>query len=98
MFDISKINKRYWTVKINNMVLEVEPPKLKTLKNLLALSKSENEAVIDDLRNSIKGILDKNRKHQKVPYEIIEELDFDEMQQILNAYFDWLVKEKNSKN
>jgi hypothetical protein len=43
-------------------------------------------------------ILSKNKKGYKISDEVVDELDFDQMQQILMAYFEWLSKEQNSKN
>ncbi|MGX7745695.1 hypothetical protein [Rhodopseudomonas parapalustris] len=98
MFDVSTINKRYFAIKINNIELEVEPPKIKALKKIMSLSKSRNEDAMDNLSDAIKMILSKNRTGFKVADELIDELDFDEMNGILNAYFDWLSSTRNSPN
>lgn len=98
MFDISTVNKRYFVIKINDITLEVEPPKIKMLKKITALSKSRNEDAMDDLAEAVRMILSKNKTGYKVPEEIIDELDFDQLNEILTAYFEWLSKEKNSKN
>jgi len=98
MFDMNTISKRYFTIKINDIELEVEAPKLKTLKKITSLSKSKNEDSIKDLSEAIQMILSKNKKGYKISDEVVDELDFDQMQQILMAYFEWLSKEQNSKN
>lgn len=98
MFDISTINKRYFTIKIENLTLDVEPPKLKVLKKIISLSKSRDEDAIDDLSNAVGLILSKNKSGYKVPDEVVDELDLDQMNEILTAFFEWLSKEKNSKN
>lgn len=98
MFDISTVNKRYFDIKINNIELEVEPPKLKALKKITALSKSLNEDAIEDLTAAVITILNKNKTGYKISDELIDELDFDQLSEILTAYFEWLGREKTSKN
>lgn len=97
MFDISTVSKRYFDIRINGVILEVEPPKLKALKKITNLSKSKDEEAIDDLTEAVKMILSKNKSKYDVT-ELIDELDFDQLNQILTAYFEWLAREKNSKN
>jgi hypothetical protein len=98
MFDLNTVNRRYFSIKLNDLELEVEPPKLKALKKITALSKARNEDAITDLAEAVGMILSKNKKKYIVPEEIIDELDLDQMSDILTAYFEWLGKEKTSKN
>jgi len=99
MFDISTVSRRYFAVKLENgITIEVEPPKLKALKKITALAKSRNEDAMDDLTEAIKMILSKNRSGYKLSDELIEDIDFDEMNDLLTAYFEWLSKSKNTPN
>ncbi|MCT8978309.1 hypothetical protein N4T77_17105 [Clostridium sp. CX1] len=98
MFDISTVSKRYFNIKIGDLALEVEPPKLKTLKKVTALTKSKNEEAVDDLAEAVRMILSKNKNGYEVPEELIDELDLDQMNEILTSYFGWLAKSKNSPN
>lgn len=98
MFDINTISKRYFSIKIGDLALEVEPPKLKALKKITALAKSRNEDAIDDLSAAVGMILSKNKSEYKLPNEVIDELDLDQMNEILTAYFQWLAKTKNDPN
>ncbi|EDS77328.1 hypothetical protein CBC_A0775 [Clostridium botulinum C str. Eklund] len=98
MFDINTTNKRYFKIRINEIILEVEPPKIKALKKIINLSKSKNEEAIDDLAEAVKMILSKNKSKYDIKQELIEELDLDQLTQILTAYFEWLNGEKNSPN
>ena len=114
IFDINTVNKRYWDIKLNvtltkivddievekevELKLEVEPPKLKALKKITGLAKVRNEDAIDDLSEAVRMILNKNKDKQTVSNEIMEELDLDQLSGILTAYFEWLGKEKTSKN
>ena len=98
MYDISVINKRYFDIKIGTIELEVEPPKIKTLKKIMSLSKSRSEETMNDLAEAVGMILNKNKSGYVVASEIIDELDLDQLNEILTAYFEWVSKEKSSKN
>jgi hypothetical protein len=108
MFDISTVSKRYFVIKINVetsedklpkiQIIEVEPPKLKTLKKITALAKTKDENAMDDLTEAVRTILSKNKAGYKVPEEVIDELDFDQMNEILTAYFEWLSNSKQDPN
>ena len=98
MFDLNSANKRYFDIKIGNSTLEVEPPRIKVLKKIMALSKARNEDAIDDLAEAVGMILNKNKSGYVVSSEVIDELDLDQLNEILTAYFEWLSKEKSSKN
>lgn len=98
MFDINTINRRYFNIKIGGEILDVEPPKIKVLKKITSLAKSKNEDSIDDLAEAVTMILNKNKTNSKVEEEVIDELDLDELNEILTAYFGWLSNNKNSPN
>lgn len=114
MFDISTVSKRYFGIKIEvedengkkyKADIEVEPPKLKALKKLASITKTvsdkkadDEDGAIDDLQDAMRIILNKNKARQKVSSELIENLDTDQMEGILEAFFDWLSAEKNSPN
>lgn len=98
MFDINTVNKRYFNIKIGDLTLDIEPPKLKALKKITALSKANDESAIDELTEAVKLILNKNKKKCKVPEEVIDELDLDQIQEILTEFFKWLSENKNSPN
>lgn len=108
MFDVSVVNKRYFEVTLyrttdegeieDSINLQVEAPKLKVLKKITSLSKVKEENTIEELTESIRLILNKNKSKKKVPPEFIEDLDMDQMDGLLTKYFDWLNKTKNSPN
>lgn len=95
MFDISVISKRYFDIKIGDLTLEVEPPKIKTLKKIISLSESQS---MDDLVEASKMVLNKNKSSYVVSNKIIDELDMDQLNELLSAFFEWLNKGKTSKN
>lgn len=96
MFDVSTINKRYFDIKIAKLELEVEPPKVKTLKKILKLSESKDS--LSDLAEAVKMVLNKNKSGYVVSDKITDELDYDQLDGILTAFFEWLGKSKNSPN
>jgi len=96
MFDISTINKRYFDIKIGDLTLEVEPPKIKTLKKIINLSESRDS--MSDLVEAVKMVLNKNKSGYVVSDKVTDELDYDQLDAILTAFFEWLGREKSSKN
>lgn len=108
MFDINGVNKRYFELTLHettdegeikdSIKLEVEPPKLKVLKNLTRLSNAKGSNTIGELTDSIKLILNKNKAKIKVPEVFIEDLDMDQMDILLTEYFNWLNNTKKSPN
>jgi hypothetical protein len=98
MFDTSLVNKRYFDITIEGVQLQVEPPKLKTLKKITSLSKVKKEDSIEELTEAVKMMLNKNKDNYTVSDELVEELDFDQLTSILTSFFEWLNNTKNSKN
>ena len=98
MFDISTVNRRYFNIKIDGLTLDVEPPKLKVLKKITALTGMNDEESMDGLVEAVGMILNKNKAKIKVSEELLDELDLDQLNEILVAYFEWLSEEKQSKN
>ncbi len=107
MFDVATLSKRYFGLRLTvetddgkrDIDLEIEPPKLKTMKRLMALSKAgEDENQIDMLTDAMQKLLSKNKSGYKVPRELIEELNFDELQAILEEFLSWIAEVQNQKN
>lgn len=99
LFDVSGVSRRYFEVKIGEVLFEVEPPKLKKMRQFLELSKMRNEDVMENLTVALSDILSKNKTGTAVSADYIEEnLNFDEMNALLNAYFAWVGTEKRSPN
>ena len=105
MFDIKGINKRYFGItlyleedeKEKSVSINVEPPKVKTLKKLTSLANSSEDKAIDELEEAIIELLSKNKEKIKIN-EYVEELTIDEMTELLTAFFKWLKEEKKAKN
>lgn len=98
MFDIKDMKKRYFEVNINGQLFEVEPPKVKTLKKIVALQKRAEAEALDDLVEAVRTILAKNKDGKPVSSELIEELDLDQLNGILTQYFEWMAGVKKDPN
>ena len=98
MFDISTICKRYFEVRINDQLFEVEPPKVKTLKKIVSLSKLDENQALDELSEAVRRILSKNKEKKPVSIELVDELDLDQLHEVIVKYFEWLDNSKNSPN
>ncbi len=92
MYNVNLVNSRYFDITIGDKVLNLEPCKLKTMQRFLDMQKGDSE----DLIELIKEILNKNKTGYKVSDEVIGNLDINEMAEFLNAYFQWIAKEKSS--
>ena len=55
-----------------------------------------NIEIFNVLLEAVQKILSKNKSHTKVSTEYLEDLDLDQLIEIVNAYFDWLNKSKES--
>ncbi|SCL88034.1 hypothetical protein [Sporanaerobacter sp. PP17-6a] len=107
MFDLEQINKRYFDLKLKveddngamkNIQLQIKPPKIKTLKKVIALSAVKDEEAIDDLADAVKMILANNKSNYKVTDKIVDNLNIDQLNTILVAYFQWLSIEQKNPN
>lgn len=104
MFDMTKLVPRYFALKLpNESRIDVEPPKNKTIKKMLSLSQTEEDAFTsDDFDNLIIALsmaLSKNKQGRKISPEFIEEnMNLDEMNELMKTYFDWVSEIKQSKN
>lgn len=116
MYDITCVSKRYFPVKltaedddgeIHTTIVEVGPPRLKTLRELMDVAVSSSSAkeegavtenVMVELRDSIKKLLSKNKAGYIVSDDYVEAMDFDQMNGLLNAFFEWMAETKKVKN
>lgn len=104
MYDMTNLMTRYFKVKLKNQkIIDVEPPKLKVFREISKLSKTvtddfgENE--IDQLTEAVSLALSKNKQHYKVSKEQIESwFNYDELYDLLIAYFTWVSEITTTKN
>lgn len=105
MYDMTRLQTRYFDTKLKNgKILNIEPPKLKVLKKIAALSNIKNteelsENDIDNLIEAISLALSKNKQNYKVSVDFVEEnYDIDEIMDFMNNYFGWVEEIQKSKN
>lgn len=105
MYDMTKFRTRYFNMKLKNgRVIDIEPPKMKVLKKISALSETKDsedlsENDIANLTEAVALALNKNKQGYKVTANNVEE-DYDilEIVDFLTAYFNWVNSIQNSKN
>ena len=92
MYDMTKLKTRYFDIKLRTgKILNIEPPKLKVLKKIAALSEVKDT---DDL-----GEKDIENLTEAVALEQVEDnYDIDEIMDLLDNYFKWVNSIQNSKN
>ena len=90
MYDMTKIKERYWQLKV--------------LKRITKLSKvaDTNNMTEEDMENLITALsiaLSRNREQFKISEQWIEEnININDVQDILNKYFEWVSDIQNLKN
>lgn len=105
MYDMTKFRTRYFNMKLKNgRIIDIEPPKMKVLKKISALSETKDsedlsENDIANLTEAVALALNKNKQGYKVTANNVEE-DYDilEIVDFLTAYFNWVNSIQNSKN
>ena len=103
MYDMTKLVTRYFKVKLKNQkVIDVEPPKLKIFREISKLANLVDEFgedEIDSLSNAVSLALSKNRQNYRVTQKQVEEwLNYDELYELLIAYFNWVAEVTSQKN
>ena len=99
MLDISTIKRRYFDIRIGDVILNIEPPQKKIYNKIVELTKSKDvETVADNLYLVAELILNKNKTGYVVPKEEVEKLDTDQINEIITQYFKWLSESKQLPN
>jgi hypothetical protein len=98
MYDVNLVNKRYFSTKIGGKRIDIEPPKVKTLKRVIALTSADKETVLDELTIAIEMIVNKNKTNVKISKDVIDELTTEEQQSFLTNFFTWVNGTKKAKN
>jgi len=95
MFDLNSVITRFFTLNLNNNQIEVEPPKVKTLKKLIAVQKNNDYGAFIEIMSEV---LSKNRQKKKITVEMLDSVDVDVLNEISVQYFTWLSEVKNNPN
>lgn len=99
MFDVSSVTKRYFDIKIKDLVLQLEAPSLSTMKKILYLTREINESAMEDLEEAVGIILNKNTAKYEISKEMInDKLDFDQLKAIVLKFLQWVLTNKQSPN
>ena len=105
MLDLSIYKTRYFEIKLDeNTIINIEPPKKKQLKKILALTKSVNdknfsEEDIDNLYEAAEIAISKNKEGKQFKAEDIENvLDLSALVAFFDGYYTWVMKNVNQKN
>lgn len=98
MFKISNVKTRYYELEApdSGKVIFIEPPKLKTLRNLENLSRQDSPT-IESMAEQIARVISKNKAGRKVTADqVMEWMTTDELSEFISDYLRWLNKEKTS--
>ena len=105
MLDLSIYKSRYYEVKLDDdVIVNIEPPKRKQLKKVLALTKSmSNESLdesdIDNLYEAAEIAISKNKEGKKFSSDAIEDyLDLAALIAFFEGYYTWVMENVNQKN
>lgn len=96
MLDLTAVRTRYYLVKFRGQVLELEPPKLKTLNEIVRASNGADYAAITPL---VARVLSKNRRGHIISPEMVEDtLTIDQVVALMRGFVHWLNEEKRDPN
>lgn len=104
MFDMTKLKTRYFDLKLKNgQMINVEPPRIKTLKKIMALSKVDEENIsLEDFNSLVEAsslAFSKNKQNTKLSVEYFDNnFDIDSLQDLLKEYFEWIDRVHDLKN
>ena len=96
MFQISSVKTRYFEFEApdNRKVLLIEPPKLKTLKNMEDVQMNQN-ASFTDVAAVVAKLMSKNKQNRKITADqVMDWMDVDQMRAFIQAYIGWMKAEK----
>ena len=101
---VASTAKRYFDLTIEtergeDIVLALKPPSVSALTELTSLAEAATAGknVFGVLRGSVADMLRRNKNGVEVPDEIIDDLDYDQLIGILQAFLIW-VREERAKN
>lgn len=94
-FKITSVKTRYFEFENpdDGRILYIEPPKMKTLKELEDMQKARDTRVMD-VACLLARLISKNKRNFKIsPEKVLSWMDMDQMQAFMKAYMGWLSNE-----
>ena len=101
MLDLREIKKRYFEVITDDGIkLEIRPPKIKTLKKIIAVMNTEgNDKIVNSFIEALVLALSNNKENRKITAAFVEDkFDFDEICALLIQYIKWTNEIQNDPN
>lgn len=105
MLDLSVYKSRYYPVNIDGRtIVNIEPPKRKQLKKIIALTKGMNdknlsEEDIDNLYEAIEIAISKNKEGRIFSADEVEEnFNLNALFAFFDGYYKWVVENIDQKN
>lgn len=92
MFKISNVKTRYFEFEAPDdlRALHIEPPKLKTIRQMQNISKKD-EPGVDDMARVVAKIIGKNKEGRPVnPDLVMDWMDFDQLGAFIDAFLSWM--------
>lgn len=96
MIEVCGVKFRTFTAKINGAETSFNPPKIKTLRELINAAESGN---FNDIINAVCIILNTNADGRRFDIKFVENnFDIEDLYNFLNSYLTWVAEVKNSPN
>lgn len=98
MFSFKNVPARFFELEApdNGQLLHLEPPKLKTLNKLTAISK-DAEATPEEMAEIVAKIISKSKEGREIDAEtVMEWLDSDQLAKFAEAFLGWLNNTKEA--
>lgn len=95
MFDINSVKTRYFELKINEQLTEVEPPTKKMLSNLQQVQKNND---FDLMMVELACALSKNKQGRQFTSASLDEFSIDQIKELIKAYFGWVKDVQSDPN
>lgn len=92
MFKITNVPTRYFEMEApdNYKVLHIEPPKLKTLQQIVELGSAKNVGVTN-MADIASRIISKNREHRRVSADMVMEwMNVHQLQAFFSEFTRWI--------
>ena len=101
MLEIASLNIRKFEFSIEGRKIRLLPPKMKTLKKIIEITKrlSANQLDTDGVSETVAIIL--NRNDDNIHYTadwVDEHLDIDDAQNLLDSYVEWIGETQKNPN